>query len=86
MLNVTSTTSESEINAELVTTTKDGENAPTWPFKYRIIFLSRSDSYWVLILAISAAVLIFVALGLKSNIASLQREWSTFQQNISRCK
>ena len=81
---VTSTTSESEINAELVTTTKDGENAPTWPFKYRIIFCLAVTVTGVLILAISAAVLIFVALGLKSNIASLQREWSTFQQNISR--
>ena len=29
-------------------------------------------------------MLIFVALGLKSDIASLQREWLTFQQNISR--
>ena len=81
---VTSTTSESKINAELVTTTKDGENAPTRPFKYRIIFCLAVTVTGVLILAISAVVLIIVALGLKSDIASLQREWSTFQQNISR--
>ena len=67
-----------------MTTTKDGENAPTRPFKYRIIFCLAVTVTGVLILAISAVVLIVVALGLKSDIASLQREWSTFQQNISR--
>ena len=37
----------------------------------------------VLTLAISAVLLIFIVLGLKSNIAALQTELSTLQQNFS---
>ena len=35
---VTLTISESEVDAEVETLTKDGESVPTWSFKYRIIF------------------------------------------------
>ena len=80
----TSTRSESEVDAEVETSTKDGEKAPVQPFKYRIIFCLTVTVTGVLILAISAVLLIFVVLGLKSDIASLQQELSTFQQNSSR--
>ena len=76
----TSTRSESEVDAEVETPTKDGEKAP---FKYRIMFCLAVTVMGVLIIAISA-VLIFIVSGLKSDIAALQQELSTFQHNSSR--
>ena len=61
-----------------------GNKTPTGMMKYRIMFCLTVTVMGVLILAVSAVVLIFVVLGLRSDIAALEREWSTFQQNISR--
>ena len=75
------TEQHSTAEAKVLTT---GNKTPTGTMKYRIMFCLTVTVMGVLILAISAAVLIFVVLGLRSDIAALEREWSTFQQNISR--
>ena len=79
----TSTRSESEVDAEVEALTKDGENAPTQSFKYRIIFCLALTVMGVLILAVSAVVLIFVVLGLKSDIAALEMDTAASVEHIS---
>ena len=72
---------QSTAGADELTT---GNKTPTGMMRYRIMFCLAVTVMGVLILAVSAVVLIFVVLGLRSNIAALEREWSRFQQNISR--
>ena len=63
-----------QLDAEVLTPATDGDKRSARPCKYRIMLCFAVTATGVLILAVSAVLLIFIVLCLKSDIAALQKE------------